>query len=151
MYKSIKEEKGITIIETTIALIFFSIIFITFIAVTQRGLLLTADQQHRNNAINLARQKIETLKHLDGGQFTRDSIEWQSEINKSDDEKDDEKNTIGNISYTIYTNYYDVSDGEINDDPNIIPINVTVVWNENGEKMRISLDTIYYANPIEEE
>lgn len=142
-----KSETGITIIEALIAILILGMIVSSMMLVNQQSFQITTDSKMRTAAVNLARERLESLKYLDvtdpNTQLTRDSDIWQDNDNLS------ETIPVNGINYTVITTIPNTTNvNSFFNDNKIIPIRVTVQWPYNGANRSITMDTCYsqYGN-----
>ncbi len=139
---SSKSETGLTIIEALIAMLILGMIVSSLMLVNQQSFKITNESKIRTTAINLARERIESLKYLDcndpANQLTRSSVTWLEKngatLNKP----------IKGIDYTVITTIPNTSTtNNYFKDNKVIPLRITVQWQINGVGNSISLDTCY--------
>ncbi len=137
-----KSESGLTIIEALIAILILGMIVSSFLLVNQQSFNITNDSKMRVAAVNLARERLESLKYLDtedpNNQLTRGSKVWQDNDNFSFTKN------VNNINYTVTTIIPNTSNVILAfNNTRIIPIRVTVQWQYNRSNYSISMDTCY--------
>lgn len=132
-------QKGFTLIETLVSVFLLSFIIIAFMLSHTQSHISTNVTQHRAIAVHLAQQRLEALKRLDQPGNDRNSNNWTSEIGSFVINKD-------GIRYTVTTSFIPNAElpNNIQTNDNLVPIRVTVSWNEfNNDSYSIFIDTIY--------
>lgn len=137
-----KSEYGLTIIEALIAILIFGMIASSLLLINRQSFTITNDSRMRNIAINLARERIESLKYLDRNDptniLTRHSDTWQ-DINGSV-----ENQVVNGVNFIIITNIQNTNNSHnFFKNNNIVPIRVTVQWISGNGNGQIFLDTCF--------
>lgn len=139
------KENGITLIETLIALLIIGFTIVAFMLTHNQSHRTVDATQRRSTAIYLAQQQLEALKRMDGTPNTRNSPAWLAIFGTSI------PNNVNGIFYTTTTALIpgaELSNPIIQTNPNLIPIRVTVSWNEptaaGPVPTSISIDNIYH-------
>lgn len=137
-----KSEFGLTIIESLIAILIFGIIASSLLLINRQSFIITSDSRMRNIAINLARERIESLKHLDRNNsiniLTRNSPTW-NDINGST-----ENRVINGVGFNIRTTIENTNNSDnLFKNNSIVPIRVTVQWNNRGATGQVFFDTFF--------
>lgn len=133
-----KSELGITIIEALIALLILGMLVSSVTLVHQHSFKVTTESRIRTVAVNLARQKLESLKHLDNSGNDRNSSTWTTIT------KQTEKPKVKGIEYKVTTTIPTTNNTNSKFKPDsIIPLRVTVEWEYNGREQSLSMETCY--------
>ncbi|NLY74446.1 MAG: hypothetical protein GX075_04010 [Firmicutes bacterium] len=137
-----KFEAGLTIIEALIAILIIGMIASSLMLANQQSFNISNESKMRNTAINLARERIESLKYLDRNDsmnvLTRDSAVWQALDGNS------EVVHLNGINYTITTTIENTTNvNTFFKNNRVIPIRITVNWQFNGANRSIFLDTCF--------
>ncbi len=131
-----KSEFGVTIIEALIALLILGMVVSSVALVHQQSFKTISESKIRTAAVNLARERLESLKHLDNCGENRYSDIWQSIKSKYDKE-------VNGIKYKVTTTIPDTTNTPDFHDLSVIPVRVIVEWDYNGKEPSISMETCY--------
>jgi Tfp pilus assembly protein PilV len=137
-----KSEFGLTIIEALIAVLIFSMIASSLLLINRQSASITNDSKMRNIAINLARERIESLKYLDRNDsvniLTRNSSTWKA-INGFS-----ENRNINGVNFIITTTLENTNNSSpLFQNSSIVPLRVTVQWDNNGATGQVFFDTCF--------
>lgn len=137
-----KFESGLTITEALVAILIIGMIASSLMLINQQSFNITNESKMRNTAVNLARERIESLKYLDRNDsinlLTRDSKVWKDLDGSS------EVISLNGINYTIITTIENTNTvNTFFQNNRVVPIRVTVNWQYNGNDRSIYLDTCF--------
>lgn len=139
------KENGLTLIETLIALLIIGFAIVAFMVTHTHSHRTVGATQRHSVAIHLVQQQLEALKRMDGSANNRNTPAWSAIFANPPI-----TNNVNGIRYNTTTALIPAAElpASIQANVNLIPIRVTVNWNEptvaGPVPKSISIDNFYY-------